>query len=726
MYMKPIFRALALLQFIHTACFAATFFVSPKGSDSNPGTAEQPFRTIAKAAGQLQPGDSCHIQAGTYREEVVLKTPGSPENPIRITGATKADGSPDVILDGTDPLDGTWKEETVHGVKVFSIPCSRPTVQLFYKGVMMTEARWPDRPLSRIWDRSTWASSEKGSRQDLMICSALVETGVDWTGAWATLNVGHQFKTWSRRVLSHEKESDRFTYNLEERMNDDRHEGHTWWDDNFYLHGKIEALTAPGEWFHDGERLYFITPDDRSPDAGDVAIKTREFGISGQNVDNLEISGLRFFGCTFQFQNSNHLTIENCRILYPNYAPILTDTLPKGERTSIPQTSIRGNDNTIHKTSIAYGNTAGITLTGSRNRIENSVFHDFCWEGNLHHPAISIRSIGKAACDSIVSHCTIYNSGNMGIWYLNRGNEISYNEVYNTGLACKDIAAIHTGSPSTTGSVAHHNWVHGSRGKGIRGDDQTRGLTFHHNVIWNCDEGMILKGEDNECYNNTIIGSNGHGCLIIPTRAEPRKWWSKTEFLDRQNTRSAFRSNLVETITYRYEPLPQNRKIAGNMESRTVGQLLKNPAKRDFRPLTPIHAGAYEYGKPAWKAGADWKDEPIGIDFIINAAPARSWEIESQPKDISIPLPARIKNSNLSDLSKSKLQELYDDCWTTREIKTRKKLIYEKNQLPNGSSEQKALQTKVVDLHRLAGDRLRERAGNVLAGSELKLFLDCW
>ncbi|WP_168433136.1 right-handed parallel beta-helix repeat-containing protein [Pontiella sulfatireligans] len=726
MNLKPItiLTSLLLAALLAPATDANTYTISPDGSDSNPGTTEKPFRTIAKAAALLNPGDSCFIQAGTYREEIVLRKSGTREAPVRVVGATHADGSPAVILDGTEPMDGEWKKEKINGVLAFSIPCEQPTTQLFYKGRMMAEARWPDQPFSRIWDRTTWADSEKGSKQDLMVCSALAKTGVDWTGAMATLNVGQQFQTWSRIVTSHEKGSTSFIYNLAIRTNNDLSEGPTWWDDSFYLRGKIEALTTPEEWFHNGERLYFIPPDGRTPKAGVVAIKTRTFGIEGKGVDHIEISGLRFFGCTFRFQNSDFLTIENCRILYPNYAPILTDTLPKGESAPIPQTMIRGNDNIVRKVGIAYGNTAGISLTGSRNRIENCVIHDFCWEGNLHHPAISIRSIGKSASDSTVSRCTIYNSGNMGIWHLNANNTIEYNEVYNTGLACKDIAAIQTGSPNTSGSVVHHNWAHDSRGKGIRGDDQTRGLTFHHNVIWNCDEGMILKGEDNLCYNNTIIGTNGHGCLIIPTRAEPRKWWAKTKFLDQQNTRSTFRNNLVETIAYRYDPLPQNKKIARNVETHAVAKLLRNPEKQDFRPLAKIDTGAYEFGKPMWTAGADWKNDPIGIDFVINATPARSWEIAGKSKKSSIQLPARIRNSNLSKLSKTKLQDLYDDCWTGAEVETRKKLIYQKNQLPDGSAKQKMLQKKVAALHRQVNDRLRERAGEVLAGSELTLFLE--
>ena len=76
--------------------------------------------------------------------------------------------------------------------------------------------------------------------------------------------------------------------------------------------------------------------------------------------------------------------------------------------------------------------------------------------------------------------------------------------MFDAGKACKDLAAVHTGGGECRGSRAHHNWIHGSSGIGLRGDDQTRGLTVHHNVTWDCGfYGIIVKGDDNLVYHNT-------------------------------------------------------------------------------------------------------------------------------------------------------------------------------------------------------------------------------
>src|SRR5215467_2514289 len=44
----------------------ATLYVSPTGSDSNPGTQDQPFRTIQRAADVVNPGNTVIVEDGVY------------------------------------------------------------------------------------------------------------------------------------------------------------------------------------------------------------------------------------------------------------------------------------------------------------------------------------------------------------------------------------------------------------------------------------------------------------------------------------------------------------------------------------------------------------------------------------------------------------------------------------------------------------------------------------
>jgi hypothetical protein len=60
------------------------YYVSTRGSDSNPGTLARPWRTIQKAARTLRPGQRAFVRNGTYRENVQVERPGTAAQPITI------------------------------------------------------------------------------------------------------------------------------------------------------------------------------------------------------------------------------------------------------------------------------------------------------------------------------------------------------------------------------------------------------------------------------------------------------------------------------------------------------------------------------------------------------------------------------------------------------------------------------------------------------------------
>jgi parallel beta-helix repeat protein len=57
--------ALALTSFA-SLTWAATYYVSPQGSDSHPGSLAQPWATLQHAVDAIAPGDTIQVQAGTY------------------------------------------------------------------------------------------------------------------------------------------------------------------------------------------------------------------------------------------------------------------------------------------------------------------------------------------------------------------------------------------------------------------------------------------------------------------------------------------------------------------------------------------------------------------------------------------------------------------------------------------------------------------------------------
>jgi hypothetical protein len=63
-------------------------YVSPKGSDTDPGSRSAPFRTLAHALDQLGPGDVLVVRGGDYFERINLTVrPASESHPITVTAA---------------------------------------------------------------------------------------------------------------------------------------------------------------------------------------------------------------------------------------------------------------------------------------------------------------------------------------------------------------------------------------------------------------------------------------------------------------------------------------------------------------------------------------------------------------------------------------------------------------------------------------------------------------
>src|SRR6478672_1762369 len=64
-----------------SAAHAQTYYVSPSGEDSNPGTAAAPFRTISRALDVIGTipgagaGQTVEVASGTYNEAIMFNLP---------------------------------------------------------------------------------------------------------------------------------------------------------------------------------------------------------------------------------------------------------------------------------------------------------------------------------------------------------------------------------------------------------------------------------------------------------------------------------------------------------------------------------------------------------------------------------------------------------------------------------------------------------------------------
>ncbi len=602
---------------------AANLFVSPDGNDANPGTLGRPFRTIQKAADSLSPDDTCYVRAGVYRETVRLSTSGSPGRPVRI----RAYPGETVLLDGTEPIRGSLSRGEDG---VFTTKTDLTFEQLFADDTVLTEARWPNCPPDRILTRDGWAAAGPESEYQKLRDPELAATGIDWNDATAILNVAHQFWSWSRTVEGYQPGSDTLPYAIS--MNPFHTEGRRWWhDDYYYLCGKREALDAPGEWhLADDGTLSLIPPAGLKPENLALRAKQRDYGFLAEKLKHVEISGFRFFGCSLQLNDCEACVVQYCNLLYPAYARGVPNAEEKGKQKSCPGTVVRGKENVIRSCSFEHCPNFGVVLQGERNVIENCVVHDVNWTGTLHYTAVALRGMqGIDRPANVARHNTLYNVGNTILNCSGPDTIVEYNHVHHGGLISADVSLLYTAMPAANGIEFRYNWVHDSlspnHSLGIRGDDKTRGMRVHHNVLWNiAQDAIVAKGGKNRVYNNTCF-ANGASDIHFNSGPEPDKWWQEhVPAYQNQNEDSLLVNNCAAEIVASRRPTPT--PLPGDHSNNlTKGDpKLVAPDEFDFRPRpdSPLidagravdgvtapfedkapDIGAYEYGGEHWLPG---------------------------------------------------------------------------------------------------------------------------
>jgi len=97
--------------------FSKTYYVdcnSPTCDDNGPGTIDQPFRTIGKAAEVLQPGERVVIASGIYRECVRPARGGT--GPTQMISYEAAPGAK-VIVKGSEALKDGWQRSAGYSLR---------------------------------------------------------------------------------------------------------------------------------------------------------------------------------------------------------------------------------------------------------------------------------------------------------------------------------------------------------------------------------------------------------------------------------------------------------------------------------------------------------------------------------------------------------------------------------------------------------------------------------
>ncbi len=591
-----------------------------QGSDANPGTEEQPYKTLGKAVSALGPGGTLHVMSGTYYE--TLEPPsGAPSKRTRVV----AYQGHVPVISGAQRLQAEWR---VHRGHIYCAPYhGKAFSQLFVDGKMMTTARWPNASSDpdRVFDggRAMTSAGDRASISDPHLPDG------DWVGGKIAIWPGAAWISFVREIKQYQPGKS-LSVTRDFVVEDPHAEDRPYCPkagNSYFLFGKLAGLNAPNEWVRENSTLYLYAPDGQSPQEHTVEYRVRDYGVNLKGKAYVEVSGLTLFAAAITMENATHCVINACNQKYHEH---FEDG--DGYRATFVHhlNYVSGCSNVWQNSEIAYAAGDGLRLDGSRNIVTNMLIHDVDYSGGwfagvMGQPGRNQDGVPDAAnthpkilstCDHVtVTHCTIFNCGRNAILHHKTGRfDILYNDLSQASKMVRDCGLTSTFGTDGRGSVIAYNWLHDNVGTytaGVYLDCYNENFVVHHNVIWNCSwAGIQLNGysRGNVVYNNTIWGCGAAFMTYsypgdVPdqsgTRVFNNLYAGKASFVSGRLgpwQSHNLQADVLKTIDANYVPRRGGSAVDVGAVAPGIENLYKGKAP---------DVGAYEYGGDPWRAGRE-------------------------------------------------------------------------------------------------------------------------
>lgn len=595
----------------------SVYFVSPAGSDANPGTLSAPFMTLSKAVPLLNAGDTLYLRGGTYRETLTAVHSGTISQPITI----KAYSNEVATVSGCDVVTNTWNY-TSNGIYSTSVgwDLGEGYNQVFVDGLMQHEAQYPNWTATNsllnpptvsvtVSNNYTAVNSSFGTLGKLNGARFLGGVGVDW--AWQTAvissNSGNTLYLNSSTVSANPW--------FPNYVGDASDTG------NAFIYGSLSLLNADGEWFLDssGPTLYLRITGGVSPAGHTVELKRRNWCIYITNQTYITIQGIQTRAGATYLGGANNV-LDSCDMGYlSHYLTFGNGFQYDGGRTEGGGIVIyTGNTNTISNCSIHDTAGSGINISGgkgdliTRNHIYNTDY------AGTYAAALCFNS---SQGNSTATFNTMHDSGRDVLRPTAPGLTVMFNNLYNSGRLCRDQGVIYTFGKSGLNSSGvktriAYNWVHGGNTNdpitaGIYIDGNSTNYLVDHNVVWDIGPNMhyqqgvkLNSGLGMEIYHNTLIncGTYDQGTSFMTNVI------AENNLLLTNATLVAGNLTNPDGLDFRLQAgssaIDPPLLITTNSHGVT-GQGVILPGINDgFLGATPDN-GAYEYGGPYWQAGTN-------------------------------------------------------------------------------------------------------------------------
>lgn len=604
---------------------AADYYVdATHGRDGNPGTVSEPFQTIARASSRLQPGDSCILRAGTYRETLAPAASGEEGRPITY----RAHGTEQVMLSALEPVQG-WQPDR-DGVFKAPAPKDARDELLLVDGQRAVEARWPnaegsflETPRAEVEEVSTSGAVDKG--MDTIVDRHLPDDlPADWLDGGKIWYLQWYNGWWAEYGKIRSFDPARKTVTLEKKIGSSERKPNPRLKFTYVLYGSRGLLDADNEWVYEPKTrlIYYRAPRGANPAQFTVEAATRQVAVDLRGRRFIVVRGLEVRGGSLMTDAAT----ADCSL--------------QGLTWSYPGTMrLNGERNEIRDSELAHSrNRAMLLVDGKRNRVVNNWFHHLSEEGC----AIAIRLGGS---EQLFAYNTLERSGDRMLGIAAVRSQIVHNFFRDASFLARDSNALGAGMSDGEGTeIAYNQCLTDYRRlhsiNGIYLDNAAAGFLVHHNVV-----PVIALNEPKVnvlVYNNTVYRFSDYSpdpdAEFAAIGAAAKRSMPLGDGGDYAGSQwvnnifgfhvSPFRGQVYVANLSSIDPA----KVFNDTSGRPIDRL-EEPWTYDFTlapgspaigagvPLEGItegekpDLGAYPFGKPAWKAGCDLTN-PRDIAFV--------------------------------------------------------------------------------------------------------------
>lgn len=564
---------------------AEDYYVSPQGSDENPGTLEEPFKTIRYASEVLKPGDRCILREGLYRETIRPSMSGKEGNKITYDSYK----GEKVIISSLEQVKGWGKK--YGDVYSAHMPWSLGHMnQLFANGKMLNEASWPtvgDELLNP--KRAIVMKHGDGS----FINTDIPGGNKDWVGAKLWCKGGAGWVCWTGDVTGFDSKTGTVNYEMP------GYSGSFYspqLGNPFVLKGVEAALDDPGEWLYDSDKKELLVIPPKSKKIGQAVIeaKKRLLVIDLTDRSYIDIKGLEFIGGTISTnENSSYLTLDGLKGRYISHSYKDQDCWESGVQ-------INGNNNLVINCDFGYSSGSVLMVKGNDNRVINNYLHHGSYLG------LWVGIVDLKGRRQLFSHNTVKYSGRDNVTVSELMESlVQYNDVSDSGYLTNDLGLIYGNNTDFANTVFQYNWLYDNKSPeiahGFHIDIANYNIIIKNNVIWNVEDAPVSIGLPSQ---NSIISNNSSlntGEVTTFGWFESNRQYSARYFSNIFNASMEVRGDI------------KNNMISGN-------PAYLNPEKGDFRlkGKKGKNIGAYA-SYELWKPGCDLENPPNPLPVYSKA-----------------------------------------------------------------------------------------------------------